>query len=94
MTNVVSALIQFNWTHPFILSRAKGILFQNVKAVINEYHKDNVHFGNKQILFNTFDDSLPVQMPNSTQSKLGLLVSIGFTAKEILVYLQEHCNET
>ena len=54
----------------------------------------NVQLSNKQILFNTFDDSLPMQMPNSTQSKLGLLVSIGFTAKEILVYLQEHCNET
>ena len=44
MKNVVSALIQFNWTHLFILSRVKGILFQNVKAVINEYHKENVHF--------------------------------------------------
>ena len=55
----------------------------------------NVQLSNKQILFNTFDDSLPMQMPNSTQSKLGLLiVSIGFTTKEILVYLQEHCNET
>ena len=56
------------------MSRVKGILFQNVKAVINEYHKENVQLSNKQILFNTFDDSLPMQMPISTQRKLGLLV--------------------
>ena len=70
------------------MSRVKGILFQNVKAVINEYHKENVHFWNKQILFNTFDDSLPMQMPNSTQSKLCLLVLLQkkylYTCKNIV----------
>ena len=40
----------------------------------NEYHKENVQLPNKQILFNTFDDSLPMQMPISTQRKLRLLV--------------------
>ena len=40
----------------------------------NEYHKVNVQLSNKQILFNTLDDSLPMQMPNSTQSRLRLLV--------------------
>ena len=42
----------------------------------NEYHKENVQLSNKQILFNTFDDSLPTQMPISAQCKLRLLVSL------------------
>ena len=54
----------------------------------NEYHKENVQLSNKQILFNTFDDSLPMQMPNSTQSKLCLLVLLQkkylYTCKNIV----------
>ena len=48
----------------------------------------NVQLSNKQILFNTFDDSLPMQMPNSTQSKLCLLVLLQkkylYTCKNIV----------
>ena len=44
------------------------------KNNFNEYHKENIQLSNKQILFNTFDDSLPLQMPISTQRKLRLLV--------------------
>ena len=48
----------------------------------------NVQLSNKQILFNTFDDSLPMQMPNSTQSNLCLLVLLQkkylYTCKNIV----------
>ena len=48
----------------------------------------NVQLSNKQILFNTFDDSLPMQMPNSAQSKLCLLVLLQkkylYTCKNIV----------
>ena len=48
----------------------------------------NVQLSNKQILFNTFDDSLPMQMPNSIQSKLCLLVLLQkkylYTCKNIV----------
>ena len=48
----------------------------------------NVQLSNKQILFNTFDDSVPMQMPNSTQSKLCLLVLLQkkylYTCKNIV----------
>ena len=48
----------------------------------------NVQLSNKQILFNTFDDSLPMQMPNSTQRKLCLLVLLQkkylYTCKNIV----------
>ena len=48
----------------------------------------NVQLSNKQILFNMFDDSLPMQMPNSTQSKLCLLVLLQkkyvYTCKNIV----------
>ena len=54
----------------------------------NEYHKENVQLSNKQILFNTFDDSLPMQMPISTQRKLRLLVLLQkkylYTCKNIV----------
>ena len=43
---------------------------------------------NKQILFNTFDDSLPMQMPISTQRKLRLLALLQkkylYTCKNIV----------
>ena len=55
------------------MSRVKGIL-PNILRWFNEYHKENVQLSNKQILFNTFHDSLPMQMLNSAQSKLRLLV--------------------
>ena len=48
----------------------------------------NVQLSNKQILFKLFDDSLPMQMPNSTQSKLCLLVLLQkkylYTCKNIV----------
>ena len=58
----------------------------------NEYHKDNVQLSNKQILFNTFEDSFPLQMSNSTQSKLLLLALL--QKKYLYTHLQEHRNET
>ena len=33
----------------------------------NEYHKEKVQLSNKQSLFNTFEDSFPLQMSNSNQ---------------------------
>ena len=54
----------------------------------NEYHKENAQLSNKQILFNTLDDSLPMQMLNSTQSKHRLLVLLQktylYTCKNIV----------
>ena len=69
--------------HTFLYCQESKEFFSKTLRWFNEYHKENVQLSNKQILFDTFDDSLPMQTS-----------SIGFTAKEILVYLQEHCNET
>ena len=72
MTNVLSALIQIQLNAPFY----------------HKYHKENTELPNEQILFNTFDDSLPMQMPNSTPSKLRLLVLLQkkylYTCKNIV----------
>ena len=50
--------------------------------------KRAVQLSNKQILFNTFHDSLPMQMPISTQRKLRLLVLLQkkylYTCKNIV----------
>ena len=48
--------------------------FSKTLKWFNEYHKENVKLSNKQILFNTFDDALPMQLPISTQRKLRPLV--------------------
>ena len=62
--------------------------FSKTLRWFNENHKENVQLSNKQILFNTFDDSLPMQMPIATQRKLGLLVLLQkkylYTCKNIL----------
>ena len=47
MTNVLSALIQIQLNTPFILSRGKGILFQNFKVVARW---SNAKFSSKQLL--------------------------------------------
>ena len=60
--------------HTFLYRQESKEFFSKTLRWFNEYHKENVQLSNKQILFNTFDDSLPMQMPNSTQSKLCLLV--------------------
>ena len=60
--------------HTFLYCQESKEFFSKTLRWFNEYHKENVQLSNKQILFNTFDDSLPMQMPNSTQSKLPLLV--------------------
>ena len=73
MINVLSALIQIQLNTPFY----------SVKSQRNSFPKRN-----KQILFNTFDDSLPMQMPISTQRKLRLLVLLQkkylYTCKNIV----------
>ena len=70
---------------------SKGVtmeFFSKPLRWFNEYHKENVQLSNKQILFNTFDDSLPMQMPISTQRKLRLLVLLQkkylYTCKNIV----------
>ena len=73
----------------FLYRQESKEFFSKTLRWFNEYHKENIQLSNKQMLFNTFDDSLPLQVPISTQTS-----SIGFTAKGILVYLQEHGNET
>ena len=58
----------------------------------NEYHKENAQLSNKQILFIFIRRLLSIANVkfNSKQTP-----SIGFTAKEILIHLQEHrINET
>ena len=72
------------------LSRAKAILFQPLRW-FNEYHKENVQLSNKQILFIFIRRLLSIANVkfNSKQTP-----SIGFIAKEILIHLQEHRNET
>ena len=71
MTNVPSDLIQIQLNTYY--QESKEFSFKTLRWV-SECHKENVQLSNKQILFKTFDDSLPMHMPNSTQSKLRLLV--------------------
>ena len=74
--------------HTFLYCQESKEFFSKTLRWFNEYHKENVQLSNKQILFNTFDDSLPMQMPNSTQSKLRLLVLLQkkylYTCKNIV----------
>ena len=60
--------------HIFLYCPDSKEFFPKTLCWFNEYYKENVQLSNKQVLFNTFDDSLPMQMPNSTQSKLRLSV--------------------
>ena len=72
----------------FLYCQESNEFFSKTLRWFNEYHKENVQLSNKQILFNTFDDSLPMQMPISTQSKLRLLVLLQkkylYTCKNIV----------
>ena len=60
--------------HTFLYCQESKEFFSKTLRWFNEYHKENVQLSNKQILFNTFNDSLPMQMPNSTQRKFRLLL--------------------
>ena len=60
--------------HIFLYCQESKEFFSTTLSWFNEYYKENVQLSNKQILFKTFDDSLPMQMPKSTQSKLSLSV--------------------
>ena len=61
--------------HTFLYCQESNEFFSKALRWFNKYHKEKyVQRSNKQILFNTFDDSLPMQMPISTQRKLHLLV--------------------
>ena len=74
--------------HTFLYCQVSKEFFSKTLRWFNEYHKENVQLSNKQILFNTFDDSLPMQMPISTQRKLRLLVLLQkkylYTCKNIV----------
>ena len=74
--------------HTFLYCQESKEFFSKTLRWFNEYHKENVQLSNKQILFNTFDDSLPMQMPISTQRKLRLLVLLQkkylYTCKNIV----------
>ena len=48
-------------------SRPQRPAWRNHCSQGNEYHKKKVQLSNKQSLFNTFEDSFPLQMSNSTQ---------------------------
>ena len=78
--------------HTFLHCQESKEFFSKTLRWFNEYHKENVQLSNKQCLFNTFDDSFNSNANAEFNSKQTL--SIGFTAKEILVYLQQHWNET
>ena len=74
MINVLSALIPDSIKHTFLYCQESNEFFSKSLRWFNEYHKENVQLSNNQILFNTFDDSLSMQMPISTQRKIRLLV--------------------
>ena len=59
--------------HTFMYCQQSNELFSTTLRWFNDYHK-NVQLSNKQILFNTFKDSFPLQMSNSNLSRLRLLV--------------------
>ena len=74
--------------HTFLqCQESKEFLFKTL-SWFNEYHKENIQLSNKQMLFNTFNDSHPLQMPISTQRKLRLLVILQkkylYTCKNIV----------
>ena len=72
----------------FDKSQESREFFSKTLRWFNEYHKENVQLSNKKILFNTFDDSFPIQMPILTQRKLDLLVLLQkkylYTCKNIV----------
>ena len=74
--------------HTFLYCQESKKFVSKTLRWFNEYHKENVQLSNKQILFNTFDDSLPMQMPISTQRRLRLLVLLQkkylYTCKNIV----------
>ena len=74
--------------HTFLYCQESKEFFSKTLRWFNEYHQENIQLSNKQMLFNTFDDSLPLQMPISTQSKLRLLVLLQkkylYTCKNIV----------
>ena len=53
------------YLNPRVQSQKK--FFSKTLWWFNEYHKESIQLTNKQMLFNTFDDFLPLQMPISTQ---------------------------
>ena len=61
MTSVFSASI-----HTSIYCQESKEFFSKTLGWFNEYHKENVQPSNKQILFNKFEDSFPLQKQNST----------------------------
>ena len=65
--------------------------FSKPLSVFNEYHKENVQLSTKQILFIFIRRLISIANVkfNSKQTP-----SISFIAKEILIHLQEHRNET
>ena len=74
--------------HTFLYCQESKEFFSKTLRWFNEHHQENIQLSNKQMLFNTFDDSLPLQMPISTQSKLRLLVLLQkkylYTCKNIV----------
>ena len=70
--------------HNFLYCQESKEFFSKTLRWFNEYHKENVKFSNKQILFKTFDDSLPREMPISTQRKLRLLTLLVLLQKKYL----------
>ena len=49
--------------HTFLYCQESKEFFSKTLRWFNEYNKENVQLSNKQILFNMFDDSLPMQIP-------------------------------
>lgn len=82
MAILVSFLPQsrLNWTHLNIICQESNELFSKTLGWLNEYHKENIQLSNKDSIVNV-----------KFKSKQ---TSIGIIAKEILVYLQKHCNVT
>ena len=89
MINVLFVLIQIQLNTLFYMyCQESKEFFSKSLRWFSEYHKENVQLSKKQILFNPFDDSLPMQMPISTQRKLCLLVLLQkkylYTCKNIV----------
>ena len=74
--------------HTFLYCQESKEFFSKTLWWFNVYHKESKQLTNKQMLFNTFDDSLPLQMPISTQRKPRLLVLLQknylYTCKNIV----------
>ena len=85
MTNVLSALIQIQLNTPFYIVKSQKNSFPKLYGGLMNIIKRTYNFQTRSMT--------PFQCNANAKFNSKQTSSIGFTAKEVLVYLQEHSNE-